>query len=73
MSILGWIAAGLIGAACVSSSNNDGPLIKSSHCECQLCGRSADYWVTGERSYYIDVKFKCRGCGRIWTKTYTKR
>jgi hypothetical protein len=75
--ISGWILAGLIGGALLLSPNGASQhgQIKGGHATCNLCGCStADTKVVSEyREYghrYAVVKFRCKRCGRCWTKTY---
>ena len=74
--MIGWLLAGLAGAAMISSdsSGNEG-MISGRDKDCSLCGTSNNEWkVVGEwQEYgqsYIKVRFKCSKCGRTWSKTY---
>lgn len=69
--MIGWILAGLAGAALLSDGNSSGTMVKSSHCECKFCGRTADYEFAGENDSFIRARFRC-SCGRVWTKFYEK-
>ena len=77
--MIGWLLAGLAGAAIVGSntSSDDEGMISGRDKSCSLCGTSgndwkvADEWTEWSRSY-IKVRFCCRRCGRSWTKTYQR-
>ena len=75
--MIGWLLAGLAGAAVLSSNSSyvDEGLISGRDKSCSLCGRGDNEWkVVGEwkefGTSYIKVRFSCSKCGRCWTKTY---
>lgn len=73
--MIGWlIAAGLVGAALASNSDNStdyGSRVPSSHKRCNRCGYSnVSVYVQEGTERYVKLLFECRNCGRRWTKTY---
>lgn len=75
--MIGWLLAGLTGAAVLSSDNSHGNegLISARDKTCSLCSRGNNEWsVAGQwkerGTSFIKVRFNCSKCGRSWTKTY---
>lgn len=75
--MIGWLLAGLAGAAVLNSDSSYGSegLISGRDKTCSLCGRGNNDWkVVGEWKEYgtshIKVRFSCSKCGRSWAKTY---
>lgn len=69
--MIGWILAGLAGAALLSDGDSSVPMVKSWHRDCKFCGGTAKYEFVGENSSIIRARFRC-SCGRVWTKDYEK-
>ena len=69
---LGWLlVAGIIGAALASSDEDYGPRIPATHKRCNDCyNTNVSVYVIERTSGYVKLLFKCKNCGRRWSKKY---